>query len=231
MKRKRIIILIIIFALIGGAGIAIYYNYLNTYYVITDNAQVASDLIKIYPQIQGKLSDWNVKEGDIVKLNQIIGSQDMEASVRNNVMNPQTLNNDAGSYINKAEIKAPINGKVIQISAPKEEMVSPSTCIAIIANTSNIYINANIKETDIERIQVGQKVEISIDSFPNKLFTGYVENSGQATGAIFSLIPAQNASGNYTKITALVPVKINIINDDNVTLMPGMNANVKIHIK
>lgn len=231
MNKKRIIILILVLALIGGVGIVIYYNYQNTHYVTTDNAQVTSDLIKIYPQIQGKISNWNVKEGDIVKANQLLSNQDIEASVKSSVMNSQTLNSDADSFINKAEIKSPISGRVVQISASVGQMVGTSTNIAIISDTSNFYINANIKEVDITNVRVGQKVEIKIDAFRKKVFTGYVDSIKPAAQSVFSLIPAQNTSGNYTKVTELIPVKISIVNDGNVTLMPGMNANVKIYIR
>lgn len=231
MNKKRIIILILVLALIGGGGIVTYYNYQNTHYVITDNAQVISDLIKIYPQIQGKISNWNVKEGDIVKADQLLANQDMEASVKSSVMNSQTLNSDADSFITKAEIKSPISGRVVQISAAVGQMVGTSTNIAVISDTSNFYVNANIKEVDIANVRVGQKVEITIDAFGKKVFTGCVDSIKPAAQSVFSLIPAQNASGNYTKVTELIPLKISIVNDANVTLMPGMNANVKIYIR
>lgn len=231
MKRNRIVILILILAAIGATGIAGYYSYKNAHYVITDNAKITSYTTTISPEIQGEIHSWNVKSGDIVKAGQILGTQNTDSSIKSSSMNAQSLDNDADNLTSKAEIKSPIDGKVIQTNVVGGQMVTPGTAVAIIADISNIYVNANIKETDIFKIKPGQKVELAVDAYPNKRLAGYVEEIGQAGGSVFSIIPSQNASGNFTKVTELIPVKISIVKDGNVNLMPGMNVTVRIYIK
>lgn len=110
-------------------------------------------------------------------------------------------------------------------------MASTSTSLAVVANMNQAYVTANIKEVNINDIKVGQKVDITIDAFPNELFNGKVENIGQSAESVFSLLPAQNSSGSFTKVTQLIPVKISIDGAANMNLMPGMNASIKILIK
>ena len=74
-------------------------------------------------------------------------------------------------------------------------------------------------------------MDINVDAYPDKIFSGTVESIGQATNSTFSLLPSQNSSGSYTKVTQLIPIRININEAKGVTLMPGMNAFVKIYIR
>jgi multidrug resistance efflux pump len=231
MKRNTIVILILVLAVIGGIGIAGYYSYQNAHYVITDNAKISSYTTTISPEIQGKIRSWNIKAGDNVKAGQVLGTQNTDSSIKSSAMNAQSLNNDADNLASKAEIKSPIDGKVIQTSVVGGQMVAPSTVVAIIADISNIYVNANIKETDIFKIKPGQKVKIAVDAYPDKLLAGYVEDIEPAGESVFSIIPSQNASANYTKVTELIPVKISIVKEDHVSLLPGMNVTVKIYLK
>jgi multidrug resistance efflux pump len=151
--------------------------------------------------------------------------------VTNTAMNVQTLANSADSIIAKTEIKSPINGKVVQSNVIKGQVVAPGMEIAIIANTAYFYVKANIEETDIFRIKPGQKVDIWIDAYPSRRFQGLVESIGQATESAFNMFPSLNTSGEFSKVTQLVPVKINIMNAGDLVFMPGMNATVKIHIR
>jgi membrane fusion protein (multidrug efflux system) len=72
----------------------------------------------------------------------------------------------------------------------------------------DIYITANYKETQLEKVRQGQKVEIKVDTFPGKTFRGKVESIMAGTGAVFSLFPPENATGNYVKVVQRIPVKI-----------------------
>lgn len=232
MKRfKTVVIVLIVLALMGG-GYALYYNiYQDTHFFSTENAQITASMITVTPEVTGKVESWNVKEGDIVKAGQVIGHQDISALITSSAINPQALNSTADSIASKADIKSPIDGKVIQSDAVIGQVVSPGMEVAIIADTSNMYIKANIEETSIFKIKPGMKVDISIDAYPGKHFTGYVESIGQATESAFSTSISLNTSGDYSKVTQLIPIKIGIVNDENVTFMPGMNATIKIHIK
>lgn len=231
MKRNIIIIAIIIVALIGGGGIIYYYNYQNSHFISTDDAQVSADMVTVTPQLNGGIKSWNVKPGDTVTKGQVLGSQEtdtMLSSMASTLTTPQAEQAAAAQLSSKADIKSPIDGKVIQSNAVVGQMAATSTGVAVVADTADAYITASIKEVDISDVKVGQSVSVSIDAFKGKTFDGKVENIGQAAESVFSLLPSQNTSGDYTKVTQLIPVKISIGNKDGLDLMPGMNASVKI---
>ncbi|NLI14065.1 MAG: HlyD family secretion protein [Peptococcaceae bacterium] len=228
---KKILLTVAVVVIVGGAAAGAYFVYESINYFTTENAQITSDIITLTPEVTGKLKNWDVKEGDLVKAGQVLGKQDLSMMVTSTAMNPQTLANSADTIISKADIKSPIDGKVVLSNVVKGQVISPGMEIATIADTSHIYIKANIEETDITRIKPGQKVDIKIDAYSNKSFTGYVESIGQATQSAFSQYPSLNTSGTFSKVTQLIPVKITITNADNLTLMLGMNATVKIHVK
>lgn len=232
MKKMKIVLsLIVVLVLIGGGCFLYYYFYQDSHFISTENAQVTANMVTVIPEVTGKVTVWNVKEGDDVKAGQILGHQDIGSLVTSSAINSQALNSTADSLASKADIKSPIDGKVIQSDVVKGQVVSPSIGVATIADTSNIFVKANIEETAIYKIKAGQKVDINIDAIPGKTFTGYVQSIGQATESVFSSFPTLNTSGEFSKVTQLIPVKITIANDTGVQLLPGMNATVKIHIK
>ncbi|MEW8958827.1 MAG: efflux RND transporter periplasmic adaptor subunit [Moorella sp. (in: firmicutes)] len=231
MSRKLIILLVLVLALAGAGAIAFYYYYENVNYASTDDARVAADTVTVTPEIAGKLLEWRVKEGDEVKAGQVLGRLDLEAALTSGAVNPQALGATGGVMAGKAEIEAPINGQVLQSKAVVGQMAAPGTALAIIADTNNLYISANIKETVISRVKAGQAVDVRIDAYPGRVFSGRVTSVGRATTSVFSLLPAQNASGNYTKVTQVIPVKIQLVDAGDVQLMPGMNATVRIHLR
>lgn len=229
-KLKAVLILIVVLALAGGGCGLYYYIYQDQNFFSTQDAQVTANMVTVTPEVTGKVTSWDVKEGDYVKIGQVIGHQDISMLVTSSVINSQALSSTADSIISKADIKSPIDGKVIQSNVVKGQVLSPGMEAATIADTANIFVKANIEETDIFKIKPSQKVDITIDAHPGKHFTGYVESIGQATQSVFSAFPSLNTSGTYSKVTQLIPIKIGIVNDENLTLMPGMNATVKIHI-
>jgi membrane fusion protein (multidrug efflux system) len=102
-------------------------------------------------------------------------------------------------YITKRTVEI---GNQIQAGQPLMAVVPLSQ--------EDIWITANYKETDLERVKPGQKVKIKVDTYPGKIFYGKVESVQAGTGAVFSLLPPENATGNYVKIVQRIPVKINL---------------------
>jgi multidrug resistance efflux pump len=228
---KKILLILAVVIIAAGVAAISYYVYDSVYYFSTENAQVTADYITLTPEVTGKLKDWDVKEGDFVRSGQVLGKQDLSMVVTSTAMNPQTMATSADTLVSKADIKAPIEGKIVRSNVVIGQVISPGMEIATIADTSHIYVKANIEETDISRIRQGQEVDIKIDAYSNKSFDGYVESIGQATQSAFSQFPSLNTSGTFSKVTQLIPVKIAITNAENLNLMIGMNATVKIHVK
>jgi multidrug resistance efflux pump len=127
-------------------------------------------------------------------------------------------------------LKSPIAGQVILSSAVVGQMAAPGMSLAVIADTDNLYLSANIKEGDITRVKIGQAVNVEVDAFRGRTFHGRVMTIGRATSSTFSLLPAQNSGGNYTKVIQVIPIKVSILDQGDARFMVGMNAAIKISV-
>ncbi len=126
-------------------------------------------------------------------------------------------------------IRSAIKGVVDKTFVEVGEYVTPGQRLALIHDPEVIWVDANIKETDIRKTKVGDKVHVSVDAYPDREFTGTVEVIGNATTAEFALLPSPNPSGNFTKITQRLPVRIAIDQQERL-LRPGMMVEIKIDI-
>ena len=133
-------------------------------------------------------------------------------------------NRDAAS----ADIRAPFDGVVANRAVAPGEYVTPGTNILALVPVSQSFIIANFKETQLADLHVGQKVEISVDAYKGQTFEGKVASLSPASGAEFSLLPPDNATGNFTKITQRFPVKIILPEDVSLRLRPGMSVAVSV---
>jgi multidrug resistance efflux pump len=217
MKRKLILYVILIVMVLSGAGIGTYYWYQNANFSSTDNARVAGDVYRVMPRIAGKMNALGIKTGDTVVADQIVGQQD--------------ITNLSNNLLDQAVLRAPINGTVIQTSAKVGEVVSPGQSVAMIVDKSKLYISADIEETKITKVKKGERVDIRLSTYPGRELTGKIFEIGQATASTFSLMPTTSTSGNFTKVTQRISIKISIDDHLGLDLSPGMNADVKIHIK
>lgn len=126
-------------------------------------------------------------------------------------------------------IKSPIDGVVSETFVDVGEFVSPGQRLMLIHNPAEIWVEANIKETDIRHLAPGMPVDVLIDAYPDHTFTGTVARIGQAATSEFALLPNPNPSGNFTKVTQRLPVRITLDPGD-AALRPGMMAVVNIQI-
>jgi len=131
------------------------------------------------------------------------------------------------------QIKAPSSGLVSKKNVQLGQLVQPGQTLFSIVNDSSIYITANFKETQLDKVRAGQKVEIEVDAYPEMKLEGSVYNFSPATGAKFSLLPPDNATGNFVKVVQRVPVKIKIEGkkEDVDKLRPGMSVNVSVIVE
>lgn len=124
-------------------------------------------------------------------------------------------------------IKAPCSGTVLKVNFVPGENISAGQTIAVIADLDKTWITANVEEKKIGRIKPGQDVEVRIDAYPGRVFKGKVAEVGGAARSVFSIMPVENTSGNFTKVAQLLPVKIEV-NKQGYVLKPGMSAVVRI---
>ncbi len=126
-------------------------------------------------------------------------------------------------------VKAPASGIVSQVgSLNVGQYVGPGTMVASLVENGESWIDANFKETQVGALREGQPVEITVDAYPGVTFHGTVLSLGSATGAQFSLIPAQNATGNWVKVVQRIPVHISITPDPEHPLRGGLSASVSV---
>jgi membrane fusion protein (multidrug efflux system) len=106
------------------------------------------------------------------------------------------------------KIYAPADGYVTKKSVQTGNQIMAGQPVMAVVSLEDVHVIANYKETQLERVKTGQKVEIEIDTYPGKKFTGKVESIMAGTGSVFSLFPPENATGNFVKVVQRVPVKI-----------------------
>jgi membrane fusion protein (multidrug efflux system) len=123
-------------------------------------------------------------------------------------------------------IRAPVEGIVSRKNAEPGMQVSPGQQIMALVPLSDIWITANFKETQLKKMRVGQKVEISVDTYSGRKYHGHIDSIAAASGARFSLLPPENATGNYVKVVQRIPVKIVLEpgEDPEHNLRPGMSV-------
>ena len=132
--------------------------------------------------------------------------------------------------LDERRIVSPLNGVVDQTFVNTGEYLMPGQRIALIHDPQLVWIKANIKETEIRHLQVGQFVEVKVDAYPDQVFNGEVERIGHAATSQFALLPNTNPSGNFTKVTQRLPIRISVQQKDQM-LKPGMMAEIAIDIR
>ena len=129
------------------------------------------------------------------------------------------------------KIVAPFDGVVSERQVQPGDYVNIGTNLITVVPLPKVYVIANYKETQLTRVRPGQRVEITVDSFPNEKLHGRVERIAPASGSQFALLPPDNATGNFTKVVQRIPVRIQL--DDNQPLLqrllPGMSVVTSIH--
>lgn len=138
----------------------------------------------------------------------------------------------ANLQLSYAYIVAPVSGVISRKSIQEGQLVQAGQSLFALVNENDKWVVANFKETQLEKMKAGQEVEISVDAFPDEVFIGKIESISPATGAKFSLLPPDNASGNFVKVVQRVPVKIVLEknNDKSGLLRAGMNVGVDVHL-
>src|SRR5262245_38477155 len=127
-------------------------------------------------------------------------------------------------------ITSPADGRVVMTFVRQGEHVNPGQRILMFHDPKEIWVEANVKETDVRLLKPGMKAEIHVDAYPGKTFAGEVFRIGQTATSKFALLPDPNPSGNFTKITQRLPVRI-LLADKNPVLRPGMMVEVTIPVR
>jgi membrane fusion protein (multidrug efflux system) len=175
---------------------------------------------------------------------QVAGNQQQLANVLASLANDPDIETDKHPLVQQAQaqvdqaaldlshtvIAAPADGIVTKVAnLPVGEYLNASVPAFSLISTSNIWIEANFKETDLTHMLPGDKATVDVDTYPDKTFTAHVESIGAGTGSEFSVLPPQNATGNWVKVVQRIPVRLVIDNPDPARpLRAGMSATVEV---
>jgi membrane fusion protein (multidrug efflux system) len=142
----------------------------------------------------------------------------------------QTSVEKAERDLSFTEIRAPADGVIGNKAVEVGTFVQPGARLAALVPLTSVHVDANFKETQIASLKVGQKVKIEVDAFPDADIVGTVESVSPASGAVFSLLPPENATGNFTKIVQRVPVRVAVSPEvaQQGLLRPGLSVVVDV---
>lgn len=140
---------------------------------------------------------------------------------------------DAKLNLSYTVVLAPADGMVSKVNVQPGQYISSGQSLFSVVLDQNTWVVANFKETQLDKMKIGQKVFIEVDAFPGHEFEAKLSSFSPATGSSFALLPPDNASGNFVKVVQRLPVKIEFINPfDSLVrqLRTGMNVNVDVHL-
>lgn len=215
MKRSLKIAagVIALVSLLEAAAFAGTYVFHSSRYVSVDNAQVDGDKININAPMTGTLTDWTATPGSSVGRNDIVGR------VRG-----------IGAGQPKRPIKSPGEGTIAVSDAVEGQYVTEGTTLATAFDPDTVHVTARVPEDEIRDVRVGQRVDISIDAYPDAKVVGVVSEVQAAAAGEFSFFPSPDSDPtNPQKIDQYIPVEIQILDVDGVTLLPGLNVVADIH--
>lgn len=214
MIRRLILVNMITLLVLVGGGFAGYYYYNQSQnYLKTDNAKIDGMAISIASPVPGKLVKWTATVGDGYNAGDKVG----------------TVVTKGDKGMEEVDVTVPVGSTIVQSSATENTFVGAGSPLAYAYDMSNLFVTANIKETDIDDMRKGQDVDVYVDAFPNTTLTGKVDQIGMTTANTFSLLPSGSTTANYTKVTQVIPVKIVLDHTKSVDIKPGMNVSIRIH--
>ena len=215
MKRSTRISLavILVVAVLLGGGITAWYVIDAQNYVTTDNAQIDGDKISVNAPTSGYVVDWTGTRSSQLEEGRIVGRIRMQ-----------------GGFVQpEMPVRAPADATVVIDNAVEGAYVTAGSELAVAYDFSTIYVTARVEETDIDDVRPGQRVDVSVDAFPGAELRGTVREVQGGAAGVFSIFPESNTSGNFQKVTQVIPVEIGLDDPGDLALVPGMNVTVKIH--
>ena len=224
--RKLIIpVAAVVVVLAGVFGFNMYRQ--GQMYVTTDNAQLTGTPVQVGAMNAGRVRSIAPAVGATVHKGDPIAVIDLPSQV-GTAQNGQPKLDFLGSGDSSITVQSPLDGVVLSVPAAPGATVQAGQALITVVDPSQMWVNANIEETNVSRLKVGDAVTVHVDALGADV-AGRVESITPATASSFSLLPTSNTSGNFTKVTQLVPVRI-YVNLGNQPVLLGSSAEVKIQV-
>jgi hypothetical protein len=230
-KRKRLLLLfpILLIVLVAGGVMGYRYWYESTYYVTTDNASVTGDLVQIGSLNAGRIVATRVDVGAQIRQGQEIAVVAMPQELGGTTTGGAPKMGVTGNADTLVSVQSPLTGIVAARTGYVGGTVAAGQPIYSLVDPTKVWIRANIEESSAWRLATGQPVEVHVDAL-NRDLTGRVDSITPASAATFSLLPSGNVSGNFTKVTQYVPIKI-VVDSTGVVLPLGTSVEVRIQVR
>jgi membrane fusion protein (multidrug efflux system) len=229
---------------IAAGGVYGYWHYAR-FYPSTDNAYLQANVVQVAATVAGVINEIPVQSFQAVKAGDVLVKLDAkgaEAAVKRaqdglrlaqaqkvNVEEAQVNLQRAQQELAAVTLKAPVDGILGKVSARPGSIARPGVVLFPIVDTSRWWVDANFKETDLARIRAGQKATIYFDLYPGRAFSGKVEAVSPVSSTAFSLLPPENATGNWIKLTQRFPVRVSLLSrTDDPPMRIGASASVTI---
>jgi multidrug resistance efflux pump len=227
-RSLRRIILPAAFVILIIAAVVGYTIWRNSQmYVSTDNASISGQPVQVGSMNAGRVDVINPTIGSMVHKGDVLATVALPSQTGTS-QNGTPIVGFLGASDTRVEVVAPFDGVVIATPVAIGSTVQAGQSIVTLVDPTQLWVNANVDETDFSRLQVGQSVTVHVDALSADV-PGRVESITPATAATFSIIPTQNASGNFNKVTQLVPVRISLSLGNQPTLL-GSSVEVKIRV-
>jgi multidrug resistance efflux pump len=217
MRRFILVPILVMVALLAIVGGVAYWGYNNYIYYTTDDAQVTGPIVSVSSPQSGQLNDLKVQLGSTVAAGDVVAT----------VSVPSTT----GTASKIVNVVTPIAGTVIQTSAVQGQGVAAGLSLLQVTDLNHLSITAYVDESQISNIKLNQDVDVKVDAYSGTSYTGHVQQIVAAAASEFSLLPsADYSSGNFTKVSQRIPVIISFSSNNGNAVVPGMSAEVTIHI-
>jgi len=197
-----------------------------------DKVQATFDLARARLEVAKEVIKENQAKLQIAQANtaEVISKEQRVESLRGKLEEARAALTAAKLKLDHTTVSSPIDGVVAKKVANIGEVIKPGQAIAVIVDLNDLWVEANLEETKLEHVRLGQRVDVEVDAYPGTKFSGRVVNIGAAAASEFALIPENRSAGNFTKVTQRIPIKIEVINPAY-QLRPGMMVVVGIDIR
>ena len=187
--------------------------------------KVQSESKQVAAELRGSQASSNAEHNQLATLD--IEITETEARLEN----ARALVTLAKIDLEHTQVKAPVDGIIGNRGVQLGQLVRPGIALASLVQNSSIWVEANFKETQLQHMRLGQPVAIKVDAYPNLELAGKVDSFSPASGSEFSILPEENATGNFTKIVRRVPIKIVFDSAEHIQLLkPGLSVEVKVKV-
>lgn len=225
IRRLIIPVAVVVVVLAGVVGVNVYRE--GQMYVSTDNAQLTGTPIQVGAMNAGRVRSITPTVGATVHKGDPIAVIDLPSQV-GTAQNGQPKLDFLGNGDSSITVQSPLDGVVLSVPAAPGATVQAGQALVTMVDPSQMWVNANVDETNVNRLRVGDTVTVHVDALGSDV-PGRVESITPATASSFSLLPTSNTSGNFTKVTQLVPVRVSV-NLANQPVLLGSSAEVKIQV-